>query len=176
VRRGDAQLAVVLRMDSPDPAGIQHDPAVQFFVSGSRAFRADGCGSTSRATPPRPDGSVDEAGLLRAVAGGEADLGWAHTASFDASVFDAFDALDAPMLIDSYPTETAVVRSVLAQRMLAGVSRGGLSGLALLAGPLDRLIGTSTPLRGAAPFAAAHSLCASQRSHAWPSARLAAAP
>ena len=100
--------------------------------------------------PRRVDGSVDEGrGLLRAVAGGKADLGWAHTASFDAIGVDAFDALEVPMLIDSYPTETAVIRSALATRMLAGVSGGGLTGLALLAGPLDRLIGTRTPLRGA---------------------------
>jgi len=99
--------------------------------------------------PRRVDGSVDEAGLLRAVAGGEADLGWAHTASFDAVGVDAFDALEVPMLIDSYPTETAVIRSALATRMLAGVSRARLTGLALLAGPLDRLIDTSGQLRGA---------------------------
>ena len=141
--------AVVLRMYSPDPAGIQHDPAVQFFVERVARLSSGRLRIDVESYPRRADGSVNEAGLLRAVARGEADLGWAHTASFDAVGVDAFDVLDAPMLIDSYPTETAVVRSVLAQRMLAGVSRGGLSGLALLAGPLDRLIGTSTPLPGA---------------------------
>ena len=141
--------AVVLRMESPDPAGIQHDPAVAVFVKRVARLSGGQLRIEVESYPRRVGGSVDEAGLLRAVAGGKADLGWAHTASFDAVGVDAFDTLDVPMLIDSYATETAVIRSALATRMLAGVSRGGLTGLALLAGPLNRLIGTRAPLRGA---------------------------
>jgi TRAP-type C4-dicarboxylate transport system substrate-binding protein len=136
-------------MDSPDPAGIQHDPAVAFFVERVARLSGGRLRIEVESYPRRVDGSVDEAGLVRAVADGEADLGWAHTASFDAVGVDTFDALEVPMLIDSYPTETAVVRSILAKRMLAGVSRAGLTGLALLAGPLDHLIATAAPLRGA---------------------------
>jgi TRAP-type C4-dicarboxylate transport system substrate-binding protein len=143
------QRAVVLRMASPDPAGIQHDPAVELFVKRVARLSGGRLRIEVESYPRRVDGSVDEAGLLRAVAGGEADLGWARTASFDAVDVDAFDALEVPMLIESYPAETAVIRSALVKRMLAGVSRGGLTGLALLAGPLDRLIGTRTPLRSA---------------------------
>lgn len=140
---------VVLRMESPDPAGIEHDPAVEFFVS--RVARLSGGRMRIEVENYRrgQDGSVDEAGVLRAVAGGEADLGWAHTGSFDAVGVHTFDALDAPMLIDSYSSEAAVIRSQLAKQMLVGVRGAGLAGLALLDGPLNRLIGTSTPLRGA---------------------------
>ena len=143
------QRSVVLRMYSPDPAGIEHDPAVERFVERVARLSAGRLRIDVESYPRRVDGSVDEAGLLRAVEGGEADLGWAHTASFEAVGVDAFEALEVPMLIDSYPTETAVIRSALGTRMLSGVSRGGLTGLALLAGPLDRLIGTRAPLRGA---------------------------
>jgi TRAP-type C4-dicarboxylate transport system substrate-binding protein len=143
------QRSVVLRMYSPDPAGIQHDPAVELFIERVARLSGGRLRIDVESYPRRVDGSVDEAGLLRAVAAGAADLGWAHTASFDAVGVDAFDALEVPMLIDSYPTETAVIRTVLAKHMLAGVSRAGLSGLALVAGPLERLIGTRTPLRGA---------------------------
>jgi TRAP-type C4-dicarboxylate transport system substrate-binding protein len=140
---------VVLRMESPDAAGIEPDPAVAFFVR-QVAQLSDGRLRIDVENYPRgEDGSVDETGALRAVADGDADLGWAHTGSFDAVGVHAFDALDAPMLIDNYSSETAVIRSDLAKRMLAGVSAAGLAGLALLAGPLDRLVGTSTPLHRA---------------------------
>jgi len=140
---------VLLRMESPDPAGIEHDPAVADFVSRVAQLSGGRLRIVVESYPRGQDASVDEAGVLRAVAAGDADLGWAHTGSFDEVGVSAFDALDAPMLIDSYGSETAVIRSGLAKRMLAGVKPAGLAGLALLAGPLDRLVGTSTPLRAA---------------------------
>ena len=139
---------LVLAMESPDPAGIDHDPAVAYFVN--RVAQVSGGRLRIKVDNSRPlDGSVDETAVLRAVARGSADLGWAHTRSFEFVNVHAFDALDAPMLINSYRTESAVIDSGLATSMLAGVNRAGLTGLALLAGPLNRLIGTRTPLRGA---------------------------
>ncbi len=141
--------AVVLRMESPDPAGIQHDPAVAFFIDRVASLSGGRLRIDFETYPSSEDGAVDEAATLRAVAGGKADLGWAHTSSFDAVDVHAFDALDVPALIDSYPTEMAIIRSNLASRMLADVDHAGLAGVALLAGPLNRLIGTTAPLRSA---------------------------
>jgi len=139
---------LVLVMESPDPAGIEHDPAVAYFVN--RVAQLSGGRLHIEVDNVRPlDGSVDETAVLRAVARGSADLGWAHTRSFGSLNVHAFDALDAPMLIENYRTQSAVIRSSLAASMLAGVNRAGLRGLALLAGPLNRLTGTRTPLRGA---------------------------
>jgi TRAP-type C4-dicarboxylate transport system substrate-binding protein len=139
---------LVLAMESPDPAGIEHDPAVAYFVN--RVAQLSGGLLRIEVDNVRPqDGSVHETSVLRVVARGAADLGWAHTRSFGFVNVHAFDALDAPMLIDNYRTESAVIGSGLATSMLAGVNRAGLTGLALLAGPLNRLIGTRTPLRGA---------------------------
>ena len=138
---------LVLRMESPDPAGIDHDPAVAYFVN--RVAQLSGGRLRIEVDNIRPlDGSVDETAVLRAVARGSADLGWAHTRSFGFVNVHAFNALDAPMLIENYRTESAVIGSGLAASMLAGVKHAALTGLALLAGPLNRLIGTSTPLRG----------------------------
>ena len=109
----------------PDPAGIEHDPAVEFFVSAVARLSGGRLRIEVENYPRGPDGSVDEAGVLRAVAGGEADLGWAHTGSFDAVGVHTFDALDAPMLIDNYSSEAAVIRSHVAQQMLAGVRGSG---------------------------------------------------
>ena len=139
---------LVLVMESPDTAGIEHDPAVAYFVN--RVAQLSGGRLRIEVDNVRPlDGSVDETAVLRAVARGSADLGWAHTRSFGSVNVHAFDALDAPMLIENYRTQSAVIRSGLAASMLASVNRAGLEGLALLAGPLNRLTDTRTPLRGA---------------------------
>jgi TRAP-type C4-dicarboxylate transport system substrate-binding protein len=140
---------VVLRMESPDPGGIEHDPALEFFVNQVARLSSGQLQIRVENYPRGRDGSVDEAGLLRALARGRADLGWAHTGSFDAIGVHSFDVLDTPMLIDNYRTEAAVVSSDLSGPMLAGVGRAGLTGLALLSGPLLRLIGTDGTLLSA---------------------------
>ena len=65
------QRAGVLRMYSPDPAGIQHDPAVALFVERVARLSGGRLRIDVESYPRRVDGSVDEAGLLRAVAGGD---------------------------------------------------------------------------------------------------------
>jgi TRAP-type C4-dicarboxylate transport system substrate-binding protein len=147
---GGGSSAHVLRMASADPAGIAHDPAVGYFVE--RVTRLSG-GRLRVAPDERWARDGSEAGLLRDVAGGKAPLGWAHTRAFGAIGVRSFDAIDAPQLLDSYAVQAAVVRGRLARRMLAGVEGAGLRGLALLAGPLSRPIGTSTPLSTATDFA-----------------------
>src|SRR6516225_10588783 len=60
-----------------------------------------------------------EAQVIRATAAGQVDLGWAGSRVFDTIGVPAWGALSAPMLIDSYPLETAVLKSSLPARMLA---------------------------------------------------------
>ena len=85
--------------------------------------------------------------LLLDVARGEADLGWSHTSSFEELGVRSFDALDAPMLVDGYEIERAVLRSPLAAEMLTGPGAVGLHGLALLSGPLSRMVGVGQAMR-----------------------------
>jgi len=54
--------AVVLRMYSPDPAGIQHDPAVQFFVERVARLSSGRLRIDVESYPRRADGSVNEPG------------------------------------------------------------------------------------------------------------------
>src|SRR3954451_12259572 len=49
--------------------------------------------------------------IVSDVAAGRADLGWVGTRVFDTLGVPSFQALTAPMLIDSYPLEDAVMRS-----------------------------------------------------------------
>ena len=73
-----------------------------------------------------------EAQLVRAVAAGTVDLGWASSRVFDTLGIRSWQALSAPMLIDSYPLENAVLRSGMPGRMLAGLSKIGVAGLGVL--------------------------------------------
>jgi TRAP-type C4-dicarboxylate transport system substrate-binding protein len=132
-----------LRLASADPAGIEHDPAVSFFVdrvaklsNGRLRIAVD-----ERWAPGR------EKELLLDVARGDADLGWSHTSSFEELGVRSFDALDAPMLVDGYGIERAVLQSPLATKMLTGTRSVGLHGLALLSGPLSRMVGVGQAMR-----------------------------
>jgi TRAP-type C4-dicarboxylate transport system substrate-binding protein len=142
---GSGQHARVLTMASADPLGIEHDPAVKYFAD--RVAKLSN-GRLRIAVDERwaHAATAHEADLLRDVAHGRADLGWAHASSFDRVGVDSFQALQAPMLIDRDSVQDAVIRSALATRMLTGTRRAGLEGLALLAGPLSRLVGVNRPL------------------------------
>jgi len=65
---------------------------------------------------------------------------------FDTIGVAGFRALSAPMLIDSYPLENAVLNSSLPVRMLAGLSTMHLTGLAVLGDALRRPVGVHRPL------------------------------
>src|SRR6516165_6531485 len=87
-----------------------------------------------------------EAQVVRAVATGQVDLGWAGSRVFDTLGVPGFGALSAPMLIDSYPLENAVLHSSLPARMLAGLSAAHLTGLAVLGDALRHPIAVGRPL------------------------------
>jgi TRAP-type C4-dicarboxylate transport system substrate-binding protein len=132
-----------LRLASADLAGIEHDPAVAFFAD-----------RVAKLSNRRLRIAVDERWapghekqLLLDVAHGRVDLGWAHTSSFEQLGVRSFDALHAPMLVDDDALERAVLRSSLAPQMLAGTGSVGLRGLALLSGPLSRLVGIGQAMR-----------------------------
>jgi TRAP-type C4-dicarboxylate transport system substrate-binding protein len=145
---GGGQHARVLHMASADPLGIEHDPAVAFFID--RVAQLSG-GRLRIALDEHwaRDATARDPALLRDVAHGRADLGWAHASSFDRIGVDSFQALQAPLLVDRDSTQDAVIHSAVAAHMLAGTRRAGLEGLALLAGPLSRLVGVNRPLRDA---------------------------
>jgi TRAP-type transport system periplasmic protein len=94
----------------------------------------------------------DEAQVVRAVASGTVDLGWAGSEAFDTIGAPGFRALSAPMLIDSYPLENAVLKSTVPARMLAGLSRVHVTGLAVLGDGLRHPIAVHRPLLGPADW------------------------
>jgi TRAP-type C4-dicarboxylate transport system substrate-binding protein len=74
------------------------------------------------------------------------DLGVTRSNVFDTLGVSTFEALSAPMLIDSYPLENTVLRSGIPSRMLAGLKRLGVTGLAALGDELRVPISVHRPL------------------------------
>jgi TRAP-type transport system periplasmic protein len=93
-------------------------------------------------------GELDyEAGVIRDVRAGKADLGWAGSRAFDDVDVRSFDALHAPLLIDSYPLQRKVLESPLVPEMLDGIEQLDLVGIGILPGPLRKPLGVSRLLR-----------------------------
>jgi len=88
----------------------------------------------------------NEAQVAHAVAAGTVDLGWAGSEVFDTIGAPGLRALSAPMLIDSYPLENAVLKSTLPARMLAGLSQVHVAGLAIVGDGLRQPIAVRGPL------------------------------
>ena len=90
-----------------------------------------------------PDAEIQ---VVRAVATGDADLGWVGSRTFDSLGVLSLEALSAPLLIGSYAVENAVLASPLADQLLAGVGSAGVTGLGISAGDFQLPIGVSHPL------------------------------
>src|SRR5215212_7243599 len=93
-----------------------------------------------------------ETEVIGDVKAGKADLGWAGSRAFDSVGVPTFDALHAPLLIDSYPLERKALDSPLAGEMLGGLKPLGVVGLGILPGPLRKPLGVSR-LLGPADYA-----------------------
>ncbi len=89
-------------------------------------------------------------GTVADVRAGKIDLAKIGVRSFDTLGVRSFQALTAPFLVDSLALEGKVLESRLADRMLAGVRRLGVEGIAVLPGEPRRPFGISRRLR--APF------------------------
>jgi TRAP-type C4-dicarboxylate transport system substrate-binding protein len=83
-----------------------------------------------------------ETAIIKNVEDGRFDLGWAAPRPWHAMGMTTFDALAAPLLVDSYALQEAVLDSEVADAMLDGLDGSGLVGLGILPGPM-RIIGAA---------------------------------
>jgi TRAP-type transport system periplasmic protein len=86
--------------------------------------------------------------IVRGVADGTYDLGVVGTRVFDTLGVNNLRALDAPMLIDSYDSVTAVIESDIPARMLPALDGLQISGLGVLADGLRKPMAVEKPLLG----------------------------
>jgi TRAP-type transport system periplasmic protein len=84
--------------------------------------------------------------VVKDVADGSFDVGFTGTSVFDTLGVTSFQALSAPMLIDNYPLENAVIRSSLPAKMMAGLAKLNVTGLAVLGDGLRKPIGVRHPI------------------------------
>jgi TRAP-type C4-dicarboxylate transport system substrate-binding protein len=145
-KAGGSGEPVVLRMANAY-GDLQTAPVVEQFVS---QVKARSRGSLRVQVTSRWGDYADDAEqqVVRAVAAGKADLGWAGARVFDTMGVPSFQALQAPMLIDSYALEQAVVASDLPGQMLQGLDKVGVRGLGVLPDSLRKPIAVKHPVLG----------------------------
>jgi TRAP-type transport system periplasmic protein len=149
-KAGGSGEPVVLRMANT-AANLEYFPAIKDFVS--RVKERSGGNVRIEVVDRWGEFSADaEQQVVRAVAAGKVDLGWAGTRVFDTMGVSTFQALQAPMLIDSYALEHAVIGSDLPHQMLQGLDRIGVVGLTVLADGLRKPIAVKHPVLGPADW------------------------
>jgi TRAP-type transport system periplasmic protein len=87
---------------------------------------------------------------------------------------DAFQALNAPMLIDSYPLQQAVLASDIPGEMLAELDAVGVTGIAVLAESMHKPFAVEGPLLAPSDYEGI--TFASRRSSTYEAAILALGP
>jgi TRAP-type C4-dicarboxylate transport system substrate-binding protein len=96
-----------------------------------------------------------EAGTIQDVQTGKVDMAWVGARVFDTVGVDDFQALVAPLLIDSYDLQHAVFDAGIPDRMLDGLDELGLAGIGVLPGPLRKVLGVTKPFLSPGDFAGA---------------------
>jgi TRAP-type C4-dicarboxylate transport system substrate-binding protein len=158
VHRSESAVAVeradhaVLTMASAY-ASLGYEPAVQDFVTrlveiSRGALRIEVIDEWGGGARTDAEGEV-----VDAVRTGKADLGWVGTRVLDTLGVRSFQALTAPMLIDSHAVQRAVIGSDIPDRMLKGLDNLSLTGLGVLAGGLRKPIAVNRPLLEPADWA-----------------------
>ena len=93
----------------------------------------------------RPGDPNAERGTIEDVKAGKADMAWVGARVFDTLDVTSFQALLAPLLVDSYDLEGRVFESGIPMGMLEGVEELGVVGIGVLPGQMRRLLGVSHP-------------------------------
>jgi TRAP-type C4-dicarboxylate transport system substrate-binding protein len=149
-KSGGPGTSRVLILANNDLGGLDGAPAVARFVAQVRK-RSQGRLVVQVKSGWRGGGN-NEAGLIRDVAAGRADLGWSGTRAFDLVGVNTFEPLHAPFLVGSYAAQAAVLSDPLAGQLLASLRPLGLTGLALAADELRMPAAAAGPLLTADGF------------------------
>ena len=96
-----------------------------------------------------------ERDAIAAVKSGDVDLGIVPARAFHDAGVTAFDALVAPMTIDSLDLEVAVLKDPLVADMLDALQGTGLTGVGMLPGPIRHPSGITRALTTPADYAGA---------------------
>ena len=149
-KAGGSGKPVVLRLANTN-GQLDFTPAVDYFAQ--RVEELSGGDLRIQSVDEWGNSASDaEQQVVRDVSTGEVDLGWVGTRAFDALGVESFQALTAPMLIDSYTLQDAVIESGIAQEMMQRLDELGVVGLGVLPDGLRKPIGVSGPIVGLADW------------------------
>src|SRR5207244_12594579 len=131
-KAGGPNPPVVLKMLEGPIGNSSTTPSIEYFVKrvgelSGGALRIEDVAQAGNGEPQA------EQEIVRDVAAGKADLGPVGTRVFDTLGVTSFQALTAPMLIENYPLEKAVIASEIPAAMLKGLDAStlGVTGLAV---------------------------------------------
>jgi TRAP-type transport system periplasmic protein len=149
-KAGGSRTTVVLRLANTN-GDLDFTPAVVDFVE--RVEELSGGSLRIEAVDQWGSFASDaEQQVVEDVSAGEIDLGWVGTRVFDTLGVKSFQALTAPMLVDSYALESAVIESGITERMMRGIDELGVTGLGVLPDGLRKPSGVSRPILGPADW------------------------
>lgn len=86
-----------------------------------------------------------ESAVVQDVGRGDVDLAWVGTRAFDLLGVSSFQALTAPMLVDSHALQAAILHSDLPGEMIEATDIDGVRPLTLLAGGLRKPFSVDRP-------------------------------
>lgn len=155
-----APAAVELTLFHID-GGAELDPAVDWFAD-AVAEASDGRVTVEVIRGCCEDTVDIEEDLIAQVSRGGADLGWVGVRAFEGLGVAAMLPLTAPLLIDGYALQEAVLESEAARAALTELSSADVSGIALVPGQIRRPLAVAAPLLGlddwaGTPIASFHS-------------------
>jgi TRAP-type C4-dicarboxylate transport system substrate-binding protein len=94
-----------------------------------------------------------ESATIADVQAGEIDMAWVGARAFDRSDVTSFQALLAPMLVDSHDLQAKVFEEGIPQEMLAGLEQLDLLGVGVLPGPMRKVLGVDKAFTEPVDFA-----------------------
>jgi TRAP-type C4-dicarboxylate transport system substrate-binding protein len=143
-KAGGSRAPLVLRLANTN-GQLDYTPTVVAFVD--RVEELSGGDLRVEAVDEWGEFATDaERQVVKDVAAGAIDLGWVGTRVFDTLDVNSFQALTAPMLIDSYALESAVIESGITEQMMRGLHGLGVAGLGVLPDSLRKPAGVSGPI------------------------------
>jgi TRAP-type C4-dicarboxylate transport system substrate-binding protein len=93
-----------------------------------------------------------ERGTIEDVKAGKVDMAWVGARVFDRLGVRSFQALLAPLLVDSYELESRVFESGIPTSMIDDVGKLGVVEIGVLPGQIQRLLGVGHPFLGPSDF------------------------
>jgi TRAP-type C4-dicarboxylate transport system substrate-binding protein len=86
-----------------------------------------------------------EKGTIDDVRAGKIDGAWVGARVFDTVGVNSFQALLAPLLVDSHDLQGKVFQAGLPEQMMTGLDQVDLVGIGVLPGPMRKILGVSKP-------------------------------